>query len=153
MKTTTDLNAVLRKQRFFKHLGKEPLALLARSANEQSFPANALLFASGEAADRFFLLREGTVSVELPAGYKRKTQIETIDSGGLLGWSWLVPPYRWHFSARAVQPVSAYVFDAEAVRKRMEKDHEVGYEILKGFSHLIAHRMEEALPQILNFYA
>ena len=28
--------------------------------------------------------------------------IETIETGEVVGWSWLFPPYRWHFDARAL---------------------------------------------------
>ena len=76
--------------------------------------------------------------------------IQTLDAGGLLGWSWLVSPCRWHFSARAVTAVSAYCFDAKAVRERMEKDHDFGYEILGCFARLMARRLESALPQIVG---
>ena len=39
--------------------------------------------------------------------------IETIEAGEVLGWSWLFPPYRWHFDARALAPVRATAFDGD----------------------------------------
>ena len=40
--------------------------------------------------------------------------IETLDAGEILGWSWLFPPYRWHFDAPRVEPVGRSASTAPA---------------------------------------
>ncbi len=58
--------------------------------------------------------------------------IDTIGDGDLIGWSWLFPPYVWHFTARATQPTAAIFFYGTVLREYCERDHTLGFELLKG---------------------
>ncbi|MCX5787877.1 MAG: cyclic nucleotide-binding domain-containing protein [Elusimicrobia bacterium] len=145
-----DLKALVSNAQNLSGLSEKTLQILSQCAQEQRFAENAHLLRTGEPADRFFVLREGRVSIELEAGHKKMTTIQTLDAGSLLGWSWLMAPHRWHFSAQATTPVVAYCFDAKVVRERMEQDHDFGYEILNCIARLMAQRLESALPQIVG---
>ena len=46
--------------------------------------------------------------------------IETVGPGHVVGWSWLVPPYRWHFDARALEPVATVAVDGACLRAKAE---------------------------------
>ena len=63
--------------------------------------------------------------------------IQTLTEGDILGWSWLYPPYRWQFSARALEPTKAIAFDAARLRGRCEADHELGYQLMKRFAYVM----------------
>ena len=52
--------------------------------------------------------------------------IETVGPGGAVGWSWLFPPYRWHFDARALDPVGAVAVDAACLRAKADADPALG---------------------------
>ncbi len=67
--------------------------------------------------------------------------MQTLKDGDVLGWTWLVPPYRWQFSARATQPTSALVLNGVAIRTRCEEDHDFGYELMKRFSSVMLERL------------
>ena len=66
-----------------------------------------------------------------PARPRTASSIQTIEEGDILGWAWLVPPYRWHFDGHATDLVRAIAFDGQCLRTKCEKDHELGYELLK----------------------
>lgn len=55
--------------------------------------------------------------------------IETLGAGEALGWSWLFPPHKWHFSARAVEPTEAVVFEADALRTKAKENPAFRYEL------------------------
>jgi hypothetical protein len=76
--------------------------------------------------------------------------LETIVAGEVLGWSWLVPPYRWHFDARAATPVLALALDGECVRVKCERDEGLGYQVLKRFAPVIAHRLEITRARLIE---
>jgi hypothetical protein len=46
----------------------------------------------------------------------------TVGAGEVLGWSWLVPPYRWNFDARALEPTRAIALDGKCLRTKAEQD-------------------------------
>jgi CRP/FNR family cyclic AMP-dependent transcriptional regulator len=63
-----------------------------------------------------------------------------------------VPPYRWHFDARAVELTRAIALDGECLRGKCEEDHDLGYEIMKRFALVIAERLEATRLQLLDVY-
>ena len=76
--------------------------------------------------------------------------IETIGAGDLLGWSWMFPPYVWHFTARAVQPTSSIFFYGTILREYCDKDPTLGYELFKRMSEVMMRRLQRARSELLK---
>ncbi|MEQ4300073.1 cyclic nucleotide-binding domain-containing protein [Plantactinospora sp. B6F1] len=110
------------------------------------------LFAAGRPATRFWLLRTGRVSLDLPTPGRGDVAIETVGAGDLLGWSWLFPPQRWQFGAVAVEPVRAVEFDASGVRHLMEDDTALGYELTRRFMAVMLDRLQATRTRLLDLY-
>ncbi|MFA5138481.1 MAG: cyclic nucleotide-binding domain-containing protein [Elusimicrobiota bacterium] len=146
------LKTILAKHPFLAGLPDKYLDLLSGCAANTRFAEGEYLFHAGQPADRFYLLREGRAALELELHHRKHTVIQTLDEGEFLGWSWLIPPYHWHFAVRAAKPVLAFSFDGKCIRGKMEKDHELGFEMYRRFSMMMAKRLEEAFPQIVGLY-
>lgn len=95
---------------------------LLRLAREVSFDAGTRLFEEGRHADHFWIIRTGTVALDLHVPGRRPAVIESIGRGELVGWSWHFPPFTWHLGAEAMSPVRAWEFDAVAVRAVCAED-------------------------------
>jgi CRP-like cAMP-binding protein len=143
------LKSVLANHQFFKGLQEPYLEILTGCAANARFRPSQYLFREGEVADRFYLIREGKVAVELPTA-PRNVIVQTLGANEVLGWSWLIPPYRWHLAARAVEPVLALSFDGKCIRGKFERDPALGYEFHKRFSLITSRRLEETLLQLLG---
>ena len=87
---------------FFKDFKASHLELLAECSSHVHFNKGSYLFREGETADWLYLIREGKVVVETQMPGRDPLAIMTIGKGGVVGWSWLFPPYRWHFGARVI---------------------------------------------------
>jgi len=146
------LEPIIREHPFFRGLEDRHLQLIVGCAKNISFEEGEVIFHEGDAADQFYLVREGLVAVELNIPHRGPTTVETIGAGDVLGWSWLFPPYRWHFDARAQQPTRALEFDGKCLRDKCEEDHDLGYEILKRFTHIVTERLEATRLQLLDVY-
>ena len=109
------------------------------------------LFREGDSADHFYVLRRGRVAVEAhtPAC---GVVLDTVDEGEVVGWSWMVPPYRWAFDARATLDSSAVAFDAACLRAKCDADPVVGYELMKRFVMVMDHRLQSARVRLLDLY-
>lgn len=130
-------------QPFFKGLSEPLLAMLVREAMPVEFKADELIFNEGGLANRLYLILSGKVALELPTDLEhRPVPIETIGAGSVLGWSWLFPPYYWHFDARAVTPVRAIFFYGTRLREQCETNHELGYELMKRVSGVVIERLQ-----------
>lgn len=143
---------VLAEHSFFAGLEPRYLGLLVGCASNVRFDAGQHIFREGEEAKQFYLIRHGKVALEIFAPPRGSITIETLGEGELLGWSWLIPPYHWQFDARAVELTRAVTLDGECLRKKAEEDHDLGYELLKRFVHIIEQRLQATRLQLLNLY-
>lgn len=143
---------VLRDCLFFNGLSDAHLKLITSNAKHVQFPEQHFIFREGDPANEFYIIWDGLVSVELwtPGS---ATTVQTVDAGEVLGWSWVSPPYRWHFNAKTLRPTRALVLDGNWLRDKCEEDHDLGYEMLKRFVDLIASRLDATRLQLLDLYS
>jgi CRP-like cAMP-binding protein len=147
-----NLERILADHPFAKGLDDRSLKLLAGCAKNVRFEAGKFLFREGEEANHFYLIRKGVVAVEVYAGAAGPLNVTTIGEGEVLGWSWLFPPYRWKFDARAKELTRALALDGKCLRKKCEADHDLGYELLKRFAYMVEQRLESTRLQLLDVY-
>ncbi len=145
-------DAILPEQPFFKDMDPQLLEIIAGCASNVRFAADDWIFQEGENAAKFYLIRHGKVALKAFVPGRGEVTIETIGEGEVLGWSWLFPPYRWHFGARALELTRAIAFDGVCLRTKAEADHDLGYELLKRFSQTIIERLQATRLQLLDVY-
>ena len=133
---------------FLKGLSAHQLQILGDCAMEVAFSAGERLFREGDPANRFYLIVEGEVVLESDAGERDPVLIQTLGAGEVLGWSWLLPPYYWQFNARAVRPTKAVFFYGTRLREACERDHDLGYELMKRTAAVVIQRLQAARRQL-----
>ncbi|MFD8722996.1 Crp/Fnr family transcriptional regulator [Streptomyces sp. NPDC059629] len=126
---------------------------LMRLAREVSFAAGTRLFEEGRHADRFWVVRTGTVALDLHVPGRRPAVIETLGQGELVGWSWHFPPYLWQLGAEATSPVRAWEFDAGAVLEMCAEDAGFGRAIAVWVGRVTAQRLHASRVRLLDLYA
>ncbi len=146
------LEPYLAEHPFLKGLEPNHIKILAGCASNVRFDVGQFILREGEDANNFYIIRHGKVAIELFAAERGAITIQTIGEGEILGWSWLIPPYRWRFDARAIEITRAIALDGKCLRTKCEQDHNLGYELLKHFAHVIALRMEATRLQLLDVY-
>lgn len=150
--TVPDALTALRGHAFLSGLDERQITLLAGLVRRLEVDAGALLGREGQPAETFFLVLAGRVAIELPVPGRGAARLQTVGPGEVVGWSWLVPPHRWEFDARAVEPVVALALDATALRAACLRDHELGYQILSRLVRAIGGRLAAARVQLLDLY-
>lgn len=146
------MDQLLAKEPFFADFPPEMMGTLGGCARNCRFGAGEYLLREGETADRFFLIRQGKVSLEITAPGQPPIVIATLHAGDVVGASWLAPPYRSMFDARAVKLTRAISIDARCLRGKCDADHSLGYEMMSRFLPLLAKRLQSARLQILDVY-
>lgn len=150
---THTIAPVLAAHPFFAGLAPAHLETIAGCARNARFLSGEVLFRDGDDADELYLVRHGRVAVETHSPQTGPIVIATVVEGEILGWSWILPPYRWRFQARAVELTRALEIDAAGLRARCEADTALGYELMKRFAHVIAQRLDAACLQLVDLYA
>lgn len=134
-------------------LSAEHRERLMSQAREVNFDENARIFEEGAPALSFWIVRSGTVTLQVPVpGQRRPTPVENLGPGELVGWSWLFPPYVWQLSAEAMTPVRAYEFNAQAVRMLMDADLAFGLAISQWVGRVLAMRLQQTRTRLLDLY-
>ncbi len=147
-----NLEKILREHPFLHGMAQEHLQLLVGCASNRRFSEGEFLTREGARADILYLVRTGNVALEIRMPQGGGLRIETVHDGDILGWSCFLPPLRWRFDARALTPVRTLALDAECLRKKLEEDHEFGYQILRRLTLKIEARFQAARYQLLDVY-
>lgn len=149
---TTTMAELVSSHPLLAGLPGETAAELAGCARNVAFDAGTLLLAEGEPANTLYLLRRGRVALEVNSPGRGPIVIETMGPGAAVGWSWLVPPYRWHFDARALEAVGAISVDAACLRSKADADPALGYALLTRVAEALIDRLQATQMRLLDLY-
>jgi CRP-like cAMP-binding protein len=147
------LERIIAEHPFFMGLDEGFTNLMVSCASNVRFKADTYILKEGDPANTFYLIRQGSVAVEVLAPQRKPIIISTLSVGEILGWSWLLPPFQWKFHARAVDDVRAIALDGKCLRTKCEENHDLGYEVLKRFARIMEQRLEATRLQLLDVYA
>ena len=138
---------------FLEGMCEQQLKSLSEAAMRTSFAEGEWIFREGEAADRFYLIQEGSVFITSRMPGHSHIVIQTVRTGDSLGWSWLFEPYQWHFDARADEPTRALYFRADLLRELCQDDPKLGCELMKRVSRVVIQRLQATRLKLLNAYS
>ncbi|MEO6182454.1 MAG: cyclic nucleotide-binding domain-containing protein, partial [Verrucomicrobiota bacterium] len=135
---------------FVKGMKTEYLAILARHAREAEFIADQMIFRQNENAHQFYLILEGRVALESYVARTDDIPLQIVTAGDALGWSWLFPPFVWHFQARAIEPTKAIFLDGASLLVDCEEDHSFGYQLMARIAQVVVQRLEATQKRLLE---
>jgi CRP-like cAMP-binding protein len=147
-----ELDEILAQVPFFEGMPEDEIALIAGCGRNVRIDAGETIFRQGDAADTFYVVRHGTVAVGNFVPPRGELVIETLESGDLLGWSWLFPPYRAHFDARALSTVRATQFDGACLRDKCAADPVLGRDLMSRFAQVLIERLQWTRLRLLDVY-
>lgn len=143
------LKDIVANHSFFNGMRAEYIDTIASFASEVEFKKGDYLFHEGREADSFYIIRAGRVALRIFVEGRGFTDIEQVGANELAGWSWMVSPHKFHFSAVSIEPTKAVMFDAKKLYEAMEADHSLGYDIMKRFADVIVHRLAMTRGQLV----
>lgn len=146
------IEVLLKEHLFFNKLDPAYIKTIAGCGKNIVIKKGGVISREGEPANVFYIIREGKVAIDINTGGKEKITIQTLHEGDVFGFSWIIPPYKWRFFSRAVDTTHAVALDGKCLRGKCEKDHDMGFELLKRFSCVLAQRLEMTRLQLLDVY-
>jgi CRP-like cAMP-binding protein len=144
------LERLLAENPMFEDLDPETMQTIVGCVSNVRFDAGQFIIKEGEEAQRFYVIREGTVAVEVFHLERGAIPLQHLEAGDVLGWSWLVAPYKWRFDARAVTRVRAFAFDGACLRNKCNEDPRLGFELLKRFARVLESRLQATRRQLVE---
>jgi CRP-like cAMP-binding protein len=135
---------------FFGGMKSSHLAVLAECAKEAVFATDEILFREGDPANQFYLIESGRIIVETHEPANPTITVQELGGGEVLGWSWLFPPFAWHFQAHAAEPTKVIALNGGRLLNTAERDHDFGYELMKRVAQVVIHRLQTSRKQLLE---
>ncbi len=136
----------------FDRLTLEHRAAIAMTTAEVLSPAGATLFTEGQPASGCWLIQSGHVALGAENPGRGQVVVQTLGPGDLLGWSWLVPPYYWHFTATALSDVTALEFDTNELLALAEADPVFGFPLALTLFEAVVARLQSTRSRLLDLY-
>jgi len=146
------MDAIVREQPFFAGLDAGTIDLVAGCCRNVRFDAGRYLFHEADPADEFYLVRHGRVALETAAPGRGAITLQTVAEGEIVGLSWLIPPYRWTYDARAIDLVRAIGIDGKCLRQKCDSDPAFGYAMMLRFVPVLVERLQASRLQALDVY-
>jgi len=140
----------LTTHKFFSELSEDVVKYLSECVSNRKIKKGEVLFRQGERADKFYIVRNGQISIQIPAVMGPILEVQTLGTDRVLGWSWLISPYQWSFQAKALEDSVLLEFDGTAILARCELEPQFGYELLKKFAELMAQRLDAARQKMMD---
>jgi CRP/FNR family cyclic AMP-dependent transcriptional regulator len=134
---------------FLKGMGIDHIKVLAQSAAPTHFEKGQLIFKAGESANGFYLIETGSVALEGSVLEHGPITTDVVSAGEPLGWSWLFPPYLWHFDARVTEPTTAICLSAILLRQHRDEDQALSHELFRRTCEVMARRLQAARRKLL----
>jgi CRP-like cAMP-binding protein len=135
---------------FFSEFSDNILNFLCESSSTHEIKKGQVLFQQGDNADKFYVVLDGHISIQIPAIMGPILEIQTLDKDQALGWSWLISPYKWHFQTVAEEGAELLMFDGSAILSRCDQEPKIGYELSKKFAGLMSVRLNAARHKLMD---
>ena len=146
------IKSELAKHSFFKGIAPDFLNQIQECASVRTFELNDIIFYEGAEADHFYLILDGRVAIQVFGGELGFIDIEELSSGQIIGWSWLIPPYQWHFTAKSLTHTTVVEFNGKPLRSLCQNNSDFGYDMLKRLMILAAERVAETRQKLIENY-
>ena len=135
---------------FFSEFSDDVLKFLCECSSMREIKKGQILFLQGEHADKFYVVRSGLISIQMPAIMGPTLEIQTVNEDQVLGWSWLISPYQWNFQTKAEDDSELLQFDGAAILAQCEQDPKLGFELVKKFAALMSVGLNAARLKMMD---
>jgi CRP-like cAMP-binding protein len=142
----------LEKHAFLSELSAEMIAKIEPFATSKFVNAGDYVFRQGETANFLYLIQSGSIDIELFSAVGGPVVVQKLSAGQALGWSWMIPPYRWRFDARATEPSELIEINGSSLRSLMRRDHELGFTLFERIVRMLGERIESERLQLISVY-
>jgi CRP-like cAMP-binding protein len=136
-------------QPFLSGVRPAHLERLSVYAHRSVFRPGARIFNEGGRATRFWIIRDGSVELDTTVPGGGTVTVESLGAGAVLGWSWMFPPFTWHFGAVATEPTLTIEFTAPEVLRLCEGDPALGYELTRRFMAVVVERLQTTRTRLI----
>jgi CRP-like cAMP-binding protein len=146
---------VLKECVLFAGLNDSQLEKVASITVEKEYEAGSTIFTTGDSAEELFVLQEGRVAVQmtLPRSggqNNHRITVDVVTKNEIAGWSAIIEPYKYTFTATCIQRTRALSIDGNKMRALLRDNPKIGYEVLKGLTRVLAAGLNDTRQVLIS---
>jgi CRP/FNR family transcriptional regulator, cyclic AMP receptor protein len=129
---------ILSQADFFAGLSPRQLDSISEIGLLQEYAEGCEIYNLGEPAKNVYVLIDGMVRFAIGFGSRKATAGDILRRGEVFGWAALTPGSRQRIAtASCLTPCTVLAIDGDVLVELMERDHTLGYRIMKQLNLLI----------------
>lgn len=143
---------IIKENPFFQDLSSNDIEFIASCAKNVAFKEKEIIASPGDAADEFYLIRQGQIRLSIETPPHKPFMLQTLGTNEIVGLAWLIPPYVWTISAQAIEATRAIAFDGACLREKCEQEPRLGFKLMKHLVQVLVVREDAARLHLLDIY-
>ncbi len=149
------IKQVLHKCPVFATLTSDELAKIAALAVEREYEAGATICWEHDNAEELLVLTKGKAALQMmlpaaPSQPSRQTTVDVTTTNEIAGWSVVVEPFVYTFTAICLQNTTVIAINGAKLRELFQSNNHIGYEVLKGLIKVVAGRLDDTRRLLLS---
>ena len=141
---------VLKRCPFVRELNDDQLNIMADICHEETFEVGEYLAKQGRTSEKIYLIEDGLVGIYLELGPMSERLLQPASNFEVVVWSSMLPPYRGHASAKAMETTKVLAFNGKELVNLCDERTEIGNKVHRGLASLIAIRLQNAFTQLMG---
>ena len=146
---------VLKDCVLFFGLSDSELEKIVSLAVEKRYEAGTTIFAAGDKAEELFVLQEGRVAVQMTLPKtgelaSRRITVDVVTKNEIAGWSAILEPYKYTFTAVCMQQTIAQSIDGNKLRLLLRDNPKIGYEVIQGLAKVMAAGLNDTRQVLIS---
>ncbi|MBW2566796.1 MAG: Crp/Fnr family transcriptional regulator [Deltaproteobacteria bacterium] len=123
---------------------------LAPLVQTESFDERAIIYETGNPAERFYSLKRGKVLLETELAPAVIISLGSIKPGYSFGWEALRPPASYATYAVCTEPCDVYMVPGDKFLGLLDADHTMGYLVMQKTARILENRLRRRSAQFLK---
>ena len=139
----------------FSELTHSELEKIASATTQKEYEAGEIIFNGGDVADELLVIQEGKVALQMAlpktmTSMGKKITIDVATRNDAIGWSAVVEPHTYTFSAIGLQKVVALSISGKKLTWLLRENPKTGYTVLNGIVRMVASRLHATRLLLLS---
>lgn len=134
----------------FRGLSEEQISKVLALGVKETFPSGTTVFHQGDEAQALYVVDSGRVAINTSIQDGKWAPVCIVSSGGVFGWSCLVPPYQLTASATTFEETTVSRFDGADLRELFSREPAIGYVMIQNVGGLISSRLKNVRLELIG---
>jgi CRP-like cAMP-binding protein len=150
--TDQTIQETLRAVRFFDDIPEREQQRIAALGRLEEYEPEEIIFREGQRRGSAFVVARGSVALDIRVPEHGGRWFQTVNAGGLVGWSPILEQPPLTATARALTLCRLVALDAKGLLELCQSEPRVGFLLMRRVARAVVERLNATRAQLLAAY-